>query len=326
MDIDLLSKMVKELILDHDRVSLPGLGTFVAEMVPASFTDKGYTINPPYRRLSFRQTEGEDSLLVSWYASLNGVSEEVASSAIEDFMAGLKEVLEKRKNVIFPGLGRLRATKENNLFFIADEDLDIYPEGFGLSPVSLKTHVETKEEVSAALGSLKDIIEIQRVPEYESIPGDESADSPGESAGENVEMSAAELSEKSEPEAGGGTEVPEVADPDGADSDVVEEVGTVPGTAVPEEAVQTQTDGPSPDTVPAVETVPPEEKQPCDVKPEVREKGHRKNKGLYIVLIIIASAVLLVVLYMAVARIFPEAVDGLLYNHDEYELLHGSGK
>ena len=280
----MLSKMVKELILDHDRVSLPGLGTFVAEMVPASFTDKGYTINPPYRRLSFRQTEGEDSLLVSWYASLNGVSEEVASSAIEDFMAGLKEVLEKRKNVIFPGLGRLRATKENNLFFIADEDLDIYPEGFGLSPVSLKTHVETKEEVSAALGSLKDIIEIQRVPEYESIPGDESADSPGESAGENVEMSAAEVSEKSEPEAGGGAEVPEV------------------------------------------ETVPPEEKQPCDVKPEVREKGHRKNKGLYIVLIIIASAVLLVVLYMAVARIFPEAVDGLLYNHDEYELLHGSGK
>lgn len=279
-----MSKMVKELILDHDRVSLPGLGTFVAEMVPASFADKGYTINPPYRRLSFRQTEGEDSLLVSWYASLNGVSEEVASSAIEDFMAGLKEVLEKRKNVIFPGLGRLRATKENNLFFIADEDLDIYPEGFGLSPVSLKTHVETKEEVSAALGSLKDIIEIQRVPEYESIPGDESADSPGESAGENVEMSAAELSEKSEPEAGGGAEVPEV------------------------------------------ETVPPEEKQPCDVKPEVREKGHRKNKGLYIVLIIIASAVLLVVLYMAVARIFPEAVDGLLYNHDEYELLHGSGK
>lgn len=280
----MLSKMVKELILDHDRVSLPGLGTFVAEMVPASFTDKGYTINPPYRRLSFRQTEGEDSLLVSWYASLNGVSEEVASSAIEDFMAGLKEVLEKRKNVIFPGLGRLRATKENNLFFIADEDLDIYPEGFGLSPVSLKTHVETKEEVSAALGSLKDIIEIQRVPEYESISGDESADSPGESAGENVEMSAAEVSEKSEPEAGGGAEVPEV------------------------------------------ETVPPEEKQPCDVKPEVREKGHRKNKGLYIVLIIIASAVLLVVLYMAVARIFPEAVDGLLYNHDEYELLHGSGK
>ena len=37
MDIDLLSKMVKELILDNDRVVLPGLGSFVAEIVPSTF-------------------------------------------------------------------------------------------------------------------------------------------------------------------------------------------------------------------------------------------------------------------------------------------------
>ena len=41
MDIDLLSKMVKELILDNDRVVLPGLGSFVAEVVPSTFSDKG---------------------------------------------------------------------------------------------------------------------------------------------------------------------------------------------------------------------------------------------------------------------------------------------
>ena len=40
MDIDLLSKMVKELILVNGRVTLPGVGAFVAEMVPASFTDR----------------------------------------------------------------------------------------------------------------------------------------------------------------------------------------------------------------------------------------------------------------------------------------------
>ena len=54
MDIDLLSKMVKELILDNDKVVLPGLGTFVAKVVPSTFSDKGYTINPPYRKLYFR--------------------------------------------------------------------------------------------------------------------------------------------------------------------------------------------------------------------------------------------------------------------------------
>ena len=40
MDIDLLSKMVGELILDNDEVSLPGVGTFVAEVVPSTFSDK----------------------------------------------------------------------------------------------------------------------------------------------------------------------------------------------------------------------------------------------------------------------------------------------
>ena len=53
MDIDLLAKMVRETILDHDAVTLPGIGSFMAEIVPSSFSDKGYTINPPYRRLFF---------------------------------------------------------------------------------------------------------------------------------------------------------------------------------------------------------------------------------------------------------------------------------
>ena len=65
MDIDLLSKMVKELILDNDKVVLPGLGCFTAEIIPASFSDKGYTINPPYRRLSFRSMPDEGHLLAA---------------------------------------------------------------------------------------------------------------------------------------------------------------------------------------------------------------------------------------------------------------------
>lgn len=140
MDIELLSKMVKELILDNDRVTLPGMGAFVAEMVPASFSDRGYTINPPYRRLAFRQGMEQDSLLVDLYASANGVEKEIASRAISEFVQGLAEELKERKTVVLPGLGRLRATRENNFFFVPDEELDIFPEGFGLEPLSLKSH------------------------------------------------------------------------------------------------------------------------------------------------------------------------------------------
>ena len=159
MDIDLLSKMVKELILVNDRVTLPGVGAFVAEMVPASFTDRGYTINPPYRRLVFRQgvSQEKDHLLVDMYASANNIDREMAEKLLREFLKGMVEELRKRKMLVFTGLGRLRATRENNFFFICDENLDIFPEGMGLEAVSLKSHSKPKEldfsEVDAVVNS-----------------------------------------------------------------------------------------------------------------------------------------------------------------------------
>ena len=164
MDIDLLSKMVKELILDNDRVVLPGLGSFVAEIVPSTFSDKGYTINPPYRRLYFRSRPDQGDELTKLYARANSIEIEIADRIIKDFVTELKTILFTKKTVIFPGLGRLRATKENAVFFVADEDLDIYPAGFGLEPISLKTHQESAEEVTAAVEGLKNILD-EQLPE-----------------------------------------------------------------------------------------------------------------------------------------------------------------
>ena len=170
MDIDLLSRMVKEVVMDHDTVTLPGVGSFVTELVPATFADRGYTILPPYRRLYFSPTQGEDTLLVDFYAQANRIPVADASRILTDFLSEMKEVLKVKKTIVFPGLGRLRATRENHFFFVADEDLDIYPTGFGLQPISLKTHEETKEEVEEAVSALASILEQKPEPEDFSAP------------------------------------------------------------------------------------------------------------------------------------------------------------
>ena len=114
MDIDLFSDMVKGLILDNDEVTLPGLGTFVSEVMPSTFSDKGYTINPPYRKLSFRQRgSGNEEMMAEFYAEINGTDLETSKRILGEFIAGLRTTLQAKKVVIFPGLGRLRATKEN---------------------------------------------------------------------------------------------------------------------------------------------------------------------------------------------------------------------
>ena len=199
MDIDLLSRMVGELILEHDQVGLPGVGTFVAEMVPATFSDKGYTIHPPYRRLSFYPSRLEDSLLIKFYAEANQITREASAAYITQYLAELKSVLEERKTIVLPGLGRLRATRENTLFFVPDEGLDIYPAGVGLEPVSLKS-LEPEEQEPVVIDVPVPGPETVEPVEEEApeTVGTEEGDSPVEPANDDKE--ASEQTEEAEPE------------------------------------------------------------------------------------------------------------------------------
>ena len=152
MDVEFLSGMIAELMLDHDSLSLPGLGTFAAEEMPACFSDRGYTVNPPYRRLTFSEQPSGDTLLMDLYAGANPQAPKEAEAVLTSFLKELKEELEQRKTVDLPGLGRLRATRENHFFFVADEALDISPEACGLTPVSLKTHSAAIPELPKIAG------------------------------------------------------------------------------------------------------------------------------------------------------------------------------
>ena len=282
MDIDLLSKMVKELILDNDRVALPGLGSFVAEVVPSTFSDKGYTINPPYRRLYFRSKPDEGRELAGFYASTNKVEEDMAERIIKDFVSELKSVLHTKKTVVFPGLGRLRATKENNVFFIADEDLDIYPAGFGLEPISLKTHQETREEVSAALTDLKSILE---EPKAEAIP---------EPSPELASDPLPEPEQVSET-----TEVQEPADVEASEPETVKVQAAEP--------VEEQKTEPKPAEV----SVPVSE----PVKP-------KRKTILILSICLVALVIILLIAFAVVGRLCPDWIDQFLYSPEELKILN----
>ncbi len=352
MDVDLLSKMVKELILDSDEVVLPGLGAFRAEIVPASFSDKGYTINPPYRRMFFRSKPDQGDSLALFYASSNNVSVEVASRIIRDFVSDLRSVLYERKTVILPGLGRLRATKENNVFFVADENLDIYPEGFALEAISLKNHVQTREEVSAAVQGLADMLDIkapqeasQEVPQEapqeapQPVPEPVAAEVDTESVVEEAVPAEAEIAETESVEA----ETEEAAEETLPEEALPEE--TLPAETETAEAETTETAETVEETLPAetetVETVPVEEsvvetaeesvvEEPSPVveelEPEPEPQPVIKKSPWRIVLKAalwtLATLVVVAGLFFALSRFAPRLIDRLLYSAEELEILY----
>lgn len=311
MDIDLFSKMIKELILDSDRVVLPGLGCFVAEMVPATFSDKGYTINPPYRRLSFRSKPDADDALMNFYAESNGLDRDVACRILGDFIAELRTVIFTKKLVVLPGLGRLRATKENNIFFIADEDLDIYPAGFGLEPISLKTHQETRQEVIEAVAGLRSILDDapaqENVPEAELVAAVDSElvvePDPAIEPEPTVEpVPVIEPEQTIEPEPV--VEPEPVEEPFGKGADVPDENSPAP------EVVETE-------PVPEVmgETM-------LEFATEPAGRKTCRKKALLAFGIPAAIAVILLVAFIVAARVAPEWIDSLLYTPEELEIIN----
>ena len=136
MDINQLSTLVRSQILGSDEVLVPGLGTFRAEVVPAAFSDNGFTVNPPYRKLTFVSEE------------LEGAAK-LEAEGLAECVAELKKQLGETRCVELAGLGKLRLTKSDQYFFVPDEDADIYPEGFGLEPVSLKNKDARPESAQA---------------------------------------------------------------------------------------------------------------------------------------------------------------------------------
>lgn len=320
MDIDLLSKMVKELILDNDEVSLPGVGSFVAELVPSSFSDKGYTINPPYKRLSFRKkADASDNVLIDFYAKSNNVDKETASKIVIDFLSEMQKVLELRKSIVFPGLGKLRATKENIFFFVADEDLDIYPEGFGLEPISLKTHEETPAEVSATIAALQDILNPEETESQsgseepsESVPGPE--DAPEMTGGGQPESSLeAEVESDSElqPEQ---QATAEESDHQSENESQHEAEG--------EQENEPQQE-PESDNEPDVPVEQNNSNEPEQPRTEPAKKSRKGWKALIWTAVAIAAlAVTFIAGFVILAHIAPDFIDSILYTQEELEIIN----
>lgn len=320
MDIDLLSKMVKELILDNDEVSLPGVGSFVAELVPSSFSDKGYTINPPYKRLSFRKkADASDNVLIDFYAKSNNVDKETASKIVIDFLSEMQKVLELRKSIVFPGLGKLRATKENIFFFVADEDLDIYPEGFGLEPISLKTHEETPAEVSATIAALQDILNPEETEGQsgseepsESVSGPEDAP---EVTGDGQPESSHELEGESD-----NAQKPEQQTTAEESDHQSENESQSEAEGEQENEPQQEPESDNEPDVPVEQNNSTEPEQP---RTEPAKKSRKGWKALIWTAVAIAAlAVTFIVGFIILAHIAPDFIDSILYTQEELEIIN----
>lgn len=174
MEISIFSKCIKSLIGDHDKVEVPGLGVFFAEKVPSAFLEQLNTITPPSRRMYFEKAEVEHSagrLIYEYISSELGVTAEQAEVELSWCLGRIRSELDGNRICILPELGQMKATSQHDYFFVPDDNLDICPESFGLSPVCLRQSAEVPQTSDAAAAEAP--AEEKRVLPEINLPEDE---------------------------------------------------------------------------------------------------------------------------------------------------------
>lgn len=302
---------------------LPGLGTFVTEEAPAQFSEKGFTINPPYLKIEFRTDMPQDQGLVDFYCKANRESSNVAREVIIDYIAALGKQLYQLKNLDFPGLGRLRAARGGAVIFVPDEDLSIFPQYDCLEPVSLRFRPEpvmgfASEEVPA------EVVPVEETPveeiSAEKIPADETpatveveeTGAPVEEAESIVPLAAEESAEES-------------AEPAVEDTAEASAAETAESPSAVEETAETIEDAPSAAEESAEESAEPAVEDTAETpsaEETAEETPSNPAKTFWIgVLVLVILAALFFAAVAIIGRTYPELIDPYLYTPSELKIL-----
>ncbi len=137
-----ITKYIKELLLAHDSVALPELGTFKLIFKEAEIKNSSEKNNkefaPPHKSIVFDINKITDDEVVSTYiSSLENIDQEAAEKRLSESIKQIRSVLAKGERVAFDEVGFLFYDQKNILQFEADEDSMLLNDSFGLSDIKV---------------------------------------------------------------------------------------------------------------------------------------------------------------------------------------------
>jgi nucleoid DNA-binding protein len=139
IDLSIISKLLRRLLSEHTRVSVPGLGAFMVDDLPATIIRGGKSLVPPSKQISFSSSETwNDGLLEYAFANEQNCTTEEAEKQIALFSQQLAEKLNAGRRIEFPEFGILRITDDKEWRFVPHAPLnDIDTDTFGLIEIDV---------------------------------------------------------------------------------------------------------------------------------------------------------------------------------------------
>jgi len=156
MDVSLFARLIPEILSQHNRVCLPGMGSFVAVEQPPKLIKKGRLIKAPARAIVFsvKESWNDEWLEQAFAAELNRsmpkpedetvairnltLCLEQARREIAQFVVVVK--IQFRKSGVFeiPGFGTMKSDDKDQVAFFQSPDCSIDSQAFGLPDLAIK--------------------------------------------------------------------------------------------------------------------------------------------------------------------------------------------
>jgi hypothetical protein len=138
-----IEDLVSSLLLRHSCVIIPNFGGFVAKTISAKLDlDRGLFLAPSKQLLFNKNLVNNDGLLISEYASLNGLEYLKSQTEIENFVLDIKSKLNSKQSVHIERVGKLSFDIEGNLVFEQDRYFNLLLSSYGLSQVQFIANKE----------------------------------------------------------------------------------------------------------------------------------------------------------------------------------------
>ena len=139
-----LSKFISELLLEHDCVTVPGLGSFLGNFKSAHYDLENEKFYPPSKQISFNsQIKANDGLLAKFISEKSGLNYDDSLKEIHQEVLKITLNL-KKESVLLKDIGELNLNKEENIVFNPLQTKNFLKDSFGLSPIFIKELTQEK--------------------------------------------------------------------------------------------------------------------------------------------------------------------------------------
>jgi len=133
-----LSKLISELLIEHDCVTVPGLGSFLGNFKSAHYDLENEKFYPPSKQISFNsQIKANDGLLAKHMSEKSNTEYDLSLKEIHQEVIKITLSL-KKQSVELKDIGELNLNKEGNIVFTPFLAKNFLKDSFGLSPIYIK--------------------------------------------------------------------------------------------------------------------------------------------------------------------------------------------